>query len=185
MIDAIHKSFRKGVDHRFNQSANTWFIEEDDPGAFVKQVDIEVGSGIKTCCIKLDNKRYGHLCTYLNKLQKGFTAACDAMMFVETSSEFVVLLIELKSDNFDKSDLARKYHASSEFLKYSLGMMRNIKKLSIPSPKVLNILFSSQPVAGSNPRQPITFQKDGVSIRQYYAFKHPKSAKFNVCNVIR
>ncbi|MBF0524978.1 MAG: hypothetical protein HQK56_07760 [Deltaproteobacteria bacterium] len=184
MITTLISAVNNKIFYGYDISHKQWKIKEEDPSARrkVNTVLIEVSDG-ESMCIKLDSKKLGKPCKYLNLKSRGYTSGCDAVILHRIADDLFVSYIELKSDKYKNIDIENKFKASRAFMRYLFAIAKEFFEMDIKPKAEYYILFSSREmkVAMTNPRkQPYIDLTSEIRVKKFGAMKYPNKTMKNI-----
>jgi hypothetical protein len=158
-------------------------LEETDPGATLKKVELRGFVYSDTVAFKLDvpGKRISN---YLNPSAEKINKACDGIIFTKIKNEYYVFFCELKSGKPKDQECIIKYRNSALFVGYIFNLIEeffNIKEYFTYK----YVLFDTKKKAAKTPTkfrktkpEQLTDSEDGTKLPVYKI--HHLNTFFNV-----
>jgi len=160
------------IDRLNSQGDARLILEENDPGATLKKVEIRGFVDSDTVAFKLDVQGR-RISNYLNSSEPKINKACDGIIFARIRDLYYVFFCELKSGKPKDRECIVKYRNSALFVKYILNIIEEFDGININF-EFKNLLFDTKKKATKTPTKLIkiapeilTDAEDGKKIAVY------------------
>jgi hypothetical protein len=164
----INRILKKDVIYKYDSNLKQFIIKEDEPKSKIKKIKIHSEEN-NAVCFKLDCRKQKVASNYINNEIEGLASGCDCIIFYSNNGRNLIIFVELKSNNFRDENVSNKYKASKSFSKYLLSLNEEFfNSSSYPIPDLKYVLFTTKPIAQTNPSRPINIKIKKFNVKQFY-----------------
>jgi hypothetical protein len=146
LVSILHpKVLEKPTELLAKKGQRSFVLKEDDRDAFLRKIFITDCSE-NTYVVKLDGGNFPDMKHFL-RCEGGICRRCDYLIFTIANEKAVILLVELKSKNWEHKEVEEKFKASQAIVDYLTSIIKHFHERTLKL-DFRFILFHATPSRG-------------------------------------